>query len=372
MDKPNGESEKGNFGIPRPRKKIKVLVVDDSALMRRIITRILQEDPDIEVIGTAKDGEEAVEKTLALDPDVITLDVHMPRMDGLTALKIIMEKKPKPVVMISSLTREGAEATFEALRLGAVDYITKPSGTVSLDLVDLADEIRAKVKAAASSKVIPGKVLLPIELKAKQGELTDIVVAFGASTGGPKTVVDILSDFKVAPPSAFVVAIHMPPQFTKSFAERLSKYTPINFKEAEDGDELREYMGYVAPGGRNMKVVREGKKLRVRITDEPDTLFKPSCDVLFYSLAESACPRCIAVLLTGIGYDGAKGLLAIKEKGGITIAESEESAIVFGMPRTAIELGAAKYVLPSWRIARTIKTLIKKLKEEEEFSGTVV
>ena len=346
--------------------KIRVLVVDDSALMRRIITRILEEDPEIEVIGTAKDGLDAIEKTESLNPDVITLDIHMPRMDGFSALEEIMKRFPRPVVVISSLTREGAEATFEALKLGAVDYITKPSGTISLDITDIADEIREKVKVAARAKISHGKVLAAPKLRKKWGDITDVVVGIGASTGGPKTVVEILSDLREAPPCAFVIAQHMPAQFTKSFADRLSKYTPIEFKEAEDGEELREYAGYLAPGGRNMTVERKGQKLVVRISDKPDTLFKPSCDLLFFSLAENACPMCVGVLLTGIGYDGAKGLLAIKRNGGITIAESEESAIVFGMPKTAIELGAAQYILPSWRIGKTIKRAVDKLKKEAD------
>ncbi len=345
-------------------KKIKVLVVDDSAFMRKALREILESDPEIEVVETARNGQEALEKIRSAKPDVVTLDINMPVMDGKTALAHIMEENPLPVVIVSSLTKEEAPITMELLDMGAFDYVPKPSGTISLDIHKVADEIVEKVKAAYRARYrIAKRAVSPrgtrSSFQPSRRGLAKYVVAIGISTGGPATLIDILQDCEVDNESAYLVVQHMPPQFTPSLAQRLSEYTPISFYHASHGQAVLGGYGYLAPGGWHMKVTHDKK---LKLFKDDSYIYYPSVDVLFNSVAEIYCPNAIGVLLTGIGRDGAQGLLKMKERGCVTIAESEETAVVYGMPAAAKELGAAQEILPSYRIAGAIKRHLRKLR----------
>ena len=347
-------------------KKIKVLVVDDSAFMRKAIKEILEGDPDIEVVGTARNGKEAIEKLYELKPDVITLDINMPVMDGKEALAVIMERSPLPVVIVSSLTTEEAPITMELLDMGAFDYVAKPSGTISLDIHKVAQDIITKVKEAykARHRIGSKKAVVRssvVSYKPTKRGLAKYVVAIGISTGGPATLIDILQDCEVDDDTAYLVVQHMPPQFTPSLAKRLSEYTPIDFFHASHGQAVLGGHGYLAPGGWHMKVTHDKK---LKLFKDDTYIYYPSADVLFMSVAEVYCPRAIGVLLTGIGRDGAEGLLKMKERGCVTIAESEETAVVYGMPAAAKEIGAAMDILPSYKIASAIKRYMKRLKSK--------
>ena len=345
-------------------KKIKVLVVDDSAFMRKAIREILESDPQIEVVDTARNGLEAVEKTKSLKPDVVTLDINMPVMDGKEALKRIMEECPTPVVVVSSLTQEDAPITMELIDMGAFDYVPKPSGTISLDIHKVADEIIEKVKEAYRSRASilrrgPSARFVRASFKPSGRKLAKYVVAIGISTGGPATLIDILQDCEVDEETAYLVVQHMPPQFTPSLAKRLSEYTPIHFHHAVNGQTVLGGYGYLAPGGWHMKVVPEKK---IKLFKDDSYIYYPSVDVLFRSVAEVYCPNAIGVILTGIGRDGAEGLLRMKECGCVTIAESEETAVVYGMPAAAKEIGAASEILPAYKIADAIRKHLRRLK----------
>lgn len=345
--------------------KIKVLVVDDSAFMRKAIREILESDPDIEVIDVARNGLEAVDKVKSLNPDVITLDINMPIMDGKEALERIMEENPLPVVVVSSLTKEDAPITMELLDMGAFDYVPKPSGTISLDIHKVADEIVAKVKEAYRARFRIAKRRLVRRgsvssfSPAKRG-VAKYVVALGISTGGPATLIDVLKDCEIDEETSYLVVQHMPPQFTPSLAQRLSEYTPIKFFHASEGQSILGGYGYLAPGGWHMKIT---PTKRVKLFKDDSYIYYPSVDVLFDSVAEVFCPNAVGVLLTGIGRDGAQGLLNMKQRGCPTIAESEETAVVYGMPAAAKELGAALEILPSYKIADSIKKFLRRIKK---------
>ncbi|AEF16101.1 response regulator receiver modulated CheB methylesterase [Thermoanaerobacterium xylanolyticum LX-11] len=361
---------------------IRVLVVDDSAFMRRCIKDILENEKDMKVIDTARDGNEAVKKAIDLHPDVITLDINMPVMDGLTALQYIMSLSPCPVVVISSLSTEGALTTFEALELGAVDFVAKPGGTVSLGIKQLAAEIIAKVRAAALSNREQIKSLKKIKnfLKHEEHNLNDEIyenkvnenknlVIIGVSTGGPKTLMEILpylpSDF----PAAVLVVQHMPPGFTKAFAQRLDHSCNLNVKEAENDTVIEHGTIIIAKGGWHLKVEKDKirSKLVTRLTQEPENvLYRPSVNVTMKSVLENLDGKnIIGVLLTGMGDDGADMMVEIRKRGGLTIAESQETAIVYGMPREAIERGGAEIIAPAYKIS---DILIKKVYEHAIFS----
>ncbi len=338
---------------------IRVLVVDDSAFMRKAISSMLEKDPEIKVIDTAKNGEECLEKVKKLDPDVITLDIEMPKMDGLTALKHIMMEHPKPVIMVSSLTTEGAEATFKALELGAMDYIPKKLSRVSLEIVKIEKELIQKVKAVAKKKVRPKlfKKLKKEEEKAKK-DIVEVVkkiekkavkhdiVGIGVSTGGPPTLQYIFSNLPKELPAAILVAQHMPAEFTTSFAKRLNELSPLEVKEAEDSERMKYGHAYIAPGGKHLKIKQKGGWIELVVTENPkDAIYKPSATILLKSIAEEVGRRGLGVILTGMGSDGLEGAKLLKEKGGKILAQNEETCVVYGMPKAVIEAGLADEVV---------------------------
>ncbi len=337
---------------------IKVLVVDDSAFMRKAITAMLQEDPEIKVIGTARDGVEAVQMVQELKPDIVTLDVEMPRMDGITALKEIMQKCPVPVIMVSSLTTEGAKVTLEALELGAVDFIPKNLAELSVNIVKIKGMLIDKIKTIGKRGLVKRKpVIKPAEPKIEVPKVeipkTRItterkvgIVSIGTSTGGPKALQEIIPKLPKDFPVPVVIAQHMPPNFTKPFAERLDQLSQLSVKEAEEGEPIKPGVVYVAPGRGHMRIKRRGIETFVSISeDKEEFIYRPSVDVLMMSVAESYPGRTLGVILTGMGNDGAKGCRKIKETGGRVFAQNEESCVVYGMPRAVVEAGLADKVV---------------------------
>ncbi|OGW26303.1 MAG: hypothetical protein A2X59_06840 [Nitrospirae bacterium GWC2_42_7] len=339
-------------------EKIKVLVVDDSSFVRKALTRIFDADPDIEVAGTAGSGKEAIEKVIALDPDVITLDINMPGMDGIETLRIIMQSHPVPVLMLSQFTKQGAELTLRALELGAVDFVDK-STTGMMDFLDLAREITTKVKSISGSKPVAiGKHAEP--LSSIQGRGLIDVVAIGTSTGGPLALQMILPKFSKEINFGLLVVQHMPKGFTAPLAHRLDTICDIKVREAEDGDIVMPGVSLIAPAGLHMTVKKiqtqdYGLQKRISLSAEPsEELHRPSVDVLFNSVAKSYGKRSIGVILTGMGSDGVKGLGAMKDAGAVTIAQDEATSAIFGMPRVAIENGAVDKALPLTSVAEEI------------------
>ncbi|NCC24566.1 MAG: chemotaxis response regulator protein-glutamate methylesterase [Deltaproteobacteria bacterium] len=332
---------------------IKVVVVDDSAFMRKAISSMLEKDPEITVVDTARDGEDGVEKVRRHDPDVVTMDIEMPRMDGLTALRRIMMEMPRPVLMISSLTTEGAEATLKAMEYGAVDYISKKLSMVSLDIVRIEDELRAKVKAVAKRKIRPTRLkaratTVRMELPSERpaGRQTRDVVAIGVSTGGPPAVQKILNSLPAEFPAPILIAQHMPKAFTGPFAKRLDTTSPLKVKEAETGDALRPGYVYISPGGSHLIMTQRKGRLEAVVTAEPaDALYKPSANVLVSSVASSMGSRALAVILTGMGSDGAEGVKDLKAKGGRALAQSDASCVVYGMPKAIVDANLADEVV---------------------------
>ncbi len=351
--------------------EIKVLIIDDSALVRKLLTEVLSSDPHIRVIGTAPDPIIAVRKIQMLKPDVITLDIEMPKMDGLTFLGKLMKTHPMPVLMFSSLTQQGAEATMKALSLGAIDFITKPKIKLSQTIEELRSELTTKVKAAATAKLkkaiapildVPPKYGIDEVLTARktipalEGEK---VLVIGASTGGTVAIEQILNKLpKDAPPTLIVQ--HMPPLFTRSFANRVNGLTEMEVLEATDKDELRKGVALIAPGGQHMIINKGPKGYYVTVKDGPPVnRHKPSVDVLFRSAANTLGKNAIGVILTGMGDDGARGLKEMKATGAFTIAQDEDTCVVFGMPKVAIEMGGVDRVLPLGSIARFIMNMVK-------------
>jgi len=346
-------------------KPIQVLVVDDSALMRRIITDILRSDPEIIVVGTAKNGQEALEFIPHLQPDVITLDIEMPVMNGLEALPMIWRKYKVPTIMLSSLTQDGAEATIKALELGAFDFVGKPSGSISLDLAKVSQDLIHKVKAAAKKEQVvqstkyfkPFPKPTPAPPKPMRAhKRVEEIIAIGTSTGGPRALQVVLSHLPAELPAAVVIVQHMPAGFTKSLANRLDQICRVRVHEAEDGQVLEEGHVYIAPGDWHMQVVeRTGGDYVIRLHQDPPVGgHRPCVDILFDSVANLTRVRTRAAILTGMGGDGAAGMVKIKSRGGRTIAEAKESCVVFGMPRTAIAKGCVDVVVPLDRIAEEL------------------
>jgi len=331
-------------------RPIKVLIVDDSAFVRKALLRAMSKEPSIEIVGVAANGKEAVRKTVALLPDVITLDMKMPVMDGLDALKSIMEIRPVPVLVLSQFTREGAELTLKALELGAMDFVDKSSAGL-MDFQSLAEEILGKIKAISRSK--PRKIAPCVShsVPYKPSGRID-VVAIAASTGGPPALQTLLQ--KLPPEIDFSILItqHMPKGFTLTLARRLDSICNLRVREAEEGDILEKGTALVAPSGMHMKAEKNRDMARVALGYDPQgTVHRPSADVLFRSVAECWGERAIGVVLTGMGSDGAKGLVRIKQNGGTTIAQDEASSVIYGMPRAAAETGSVDLVLPLSEIA---------------------
>ncbi|WP_313492705.1 chemotaxis response regulator protein-glutamate methylesterase [Stenotrophomonas sp.] len=338
----------------------RVLIVDDSALVRQVLTEILAADPAIEVVGTAADPLLAREKIKRLNPDVLTLDVEMPRMDGLAFLENLMRLHPMPVVMVSSLTERGADTTLQALALGAVDFVAKPKIDVARGLDGYAEEIRSKVKMAARSRVraIGGSQRRPPQRPATSSSLgfrtTDRLIAIGASAGGTEALRVVLETMPADAP-AIVMTQHLPASFSTAFAERLDRHSAMSVREASDGEAILPGHAYLPAGGRHLRVIRDGARWRCRVDDSaPVNLHKPAVDVLFRSVALNAGANAVGVILTGMGEDGARGLLEMKQAGATTLAQDEASSVVWGMPGSAVRLGAADEVLPLDRIAERV------------------
>ena len=337
-------------------KRIKVLVVDDSAVARQLLSNHLARDPAITVVGTAPDPYLAWERIRALAPDVLTLDVDMPRMDGVTFLEKLMHRRPMPVVMVSSLTAAGCATTLRALELGAIDFVTKPTVGLREAFPDLAAELTEKVKIAASASLrrpSPGPTPHARPLASRGLRTTQRLIAIGASTGGTEALREFLTVLPADAPAILVVQ-HMPEQFTRAFANRLDGLCSVRVREAEDGDRALPGHVLIAPGNRHMRLVRDGAMYRVGIAvDPPVNRHRPSVDVLFHSCADLAGPNAVGIIMTGMGDDGARGLLAMRHAGAITLAQDEASCVVFGMPKAAIHLGAADHVVPLGRLAET-------------------
>lgn len=347
----------------------RVLIVDDSAVVRQILSEILASDPGIEVVGTAADPLLAREKIKRLAPDVITLDVEMPRMDGLAFLENLMRLHPLPVVMISSLTERGADTTLQALALGAVDFVSKPKLDVTRGLQGYADEIIEKVKTAARSRVralvrapvapkvtlaSPGAATAP---RPSQFRTTDRLIAIGASAGGTEALRVVLEGLPADAP-AVVMTQHLPATFSTAFAERLDRHSAMAVREASDGEAVLPGHAYLPPGGKHLRVIRDGARWRCRIDDGPPVnRHKPAVDVLFQSVAQSAGANAIGVILTGMGDDGARGLLQLRQAGAPTLVQDEATSVVWGMPGAAFKLGAAEEQLPLEKIAERLLAL---------------
>ncbi|KRG67324.1 chemotaxis protein [Stenotrophomonas terrae] len=343
----------------------RVLIVDDSAVVRQVLTEILSADPAIEVVGTAADPLLAREKIKRLNPDVLTLDVEMPRMDGLAFLENLMRLHPLPVVMVSSLTERGADTTLQALALGAVDFVSKPKLDVARGLDAYAEEIRSKVKMAARSRVraISPALRRPPQQAASPAHIgfrtTDRLIAIGASAGGTEALRVVLEAMPADAP-AIVMTQHLPASFSTAFAERLDRHSAMSVREASDGEAILPGHAYLPAGGRHLRVIRDGARWRCRVDDGvPVNLHKPAVDVLFRSVAASAGANAIGAILTGMGEDGARGLLEMKQAGAATLAQDEASSVVWGMPGSAVRLGAADEVLALDRIAERLLSLAR-------------
>jgi two-component system chemotaxis response regulator CheB len=359
---------------------IRVLVIDDSAFMRRSLTLLLESDPDIKVIGTARDGQDGIDKIRQLKPDIVTLDIEMPRMDGLTALEIIMKENPLPVLMVSSMTTEGADATIRGMELGAVDFIPKQLSYVSLDIVRIKDDLLAKVHAIYRSRCLRSRftrlrtsqpfVELPPAPSAVIPKLWDgtspgidfAMVAIGVSTGGPFALHAIMPKIPKTFPKGIVIVQHMPPKFTKSLADRLNNLSEITVKEAEEGDVVQQGIALVAPGGLHITFQKnEKERVVTHLSDEPtNTLHRPSVDVMMSSAAAVFGPAVLAIIMTGMGKDGLEGLKMIKRKNGYVIAQNEETCVVYGMPRAAVDAGLSDVVAPLEQIPEILTTIVNR------------
>jgi len=341
-----------------PARRVRVLVVDDSALVREIMTEILSRDPAIEVVGAAPDPFLAWDRIQRLNPDVVTLDVEMPRMDGLTFLEKLMRARPTPVVMVSSLTERGCDTTLRALELGAIDFVTKPRIDVARGAIEMAAEIVAKVKAAGGAKLHGKPAPRPAEPAAAPPRPASFkgtykILAIGASTGGTEALRELLC---ALPPDApgIVIVQHMPERFTRAFAERLDGLASIRVSEAQDGGRVLPGHALIAPGNFHMELARSGADYRVRVfSADPVNRHRPSVDVLFHSCARAAAQNAVGVILTGMGDDGARGLLAMRAAGAHTVAQDEATCVVFGMPKEAIACGAVEFIEPLPRVAQT-------------------
>lgn len=338
---------------------IRVLIVDDSALIRSLLSEILSADAAFEVVGTAQDPYVAREKIRQLKPDVLTLDVEMPRMDGLTFLENLMRLHPLPVLMVSTLTEQGAEVTLQALELGAVDFVTKPRLDIAAGLHEYAEELRDKLKAVAKSRPRGRTGSAPVAVAQSASprrslRTTDRLIAIGASTGGTEAIKAVLERMPPDAP-AIVITQHIPAMFSAPFAARMDRSSAMAVCEAQDGQLIVAGHAYIAPGNRHLTVERSGARYYCRLNDAPpENRHRPSVDVLFRSAAESAGANVVGAILTGMGDDGARGLLALRNAGAHTLAQDEASSVVWGMPGSAVKLGAVERVLPLERVAEQL------------------
>ncbi|MGM0507849.1 MAG: protein-glutamate methylesterase/protein-glutamine glutaminase [Fusobacteriota bacterium] len=352
---------------------IKVLVVDDSIFMRNLISDMLNEEKDIEVVGTARNGKDAIQKNKKLNPDVITLDIEMPIMNGLEAVKKIMDTNPTKVIMLSSLAAEGAKETIEALDKGAYDFVQKPSGQISLDIKKVKKELVEKVRESVKvnlkqlekkpkKRKINLHKFLKRKSKASQKVIRDAkqIVAIGISTGGPNALQTIIPEIPADIGVGILIVQHMPPKFTKSLADRLEVLSEINVKEAEDNDEIIGGTAYIAPGDYHMEVVKKGARRYIRLNqNEPENGHRPSADVLFRSVSKIYGENAVGVIMTGMGGDGSKWLKKLKDTGAKTIGQSKETCVIYGMPKVAFRLGAVDYEVDLERIPKKIIELLK-------------
>ncbi len=340
---------------------VKVLVVDDSAFMRQVISGMLETDPEVCVVGIARDGEDALNKLERFDPDVVTLDLEMPKMDGLAFLARLMSIRLVPVVVVSSWATVGAEQTVRALELGAVDFVTKPVAVPSEAMWDIREELLAKVKTAAAANIagsagFASPAALPAEVRGRASNAAICCIA--ASTGGPRALQSIVTRLPADFPLGVLLVQHMPPGFTRVFAAHLAEISALPVKEAQNGQSLGPGQVLVAPAGLQTTVVGSAEHPKVQVGSTPRSVFRPSADISFDSIAETCGERALGVILTGMGQDGARGLLAMHNCGARTVAESAETCVVFGMPRAAAELGAADLVLPLWQIPDALLALV--------------
>lgn len=358
----------------KPAAPIRIVVVDDSAFMRKALTMMLESDPGVKVVGSARNGEEGIAKVRQLKPDLVTMDVEMPQMDGLTALRRIMSSDPVPVMMVSSITTDGARATLDALELGAVDFIPKQMSYVSLDIVKIKDELLAKIKNIVSRKHIlmarfrtrrsfrdamEGRLVQAVSKPTyapppKRHKKIDII-ALGSSTGGPPALQTVISALPRNLPVGMIIAQHMPPTFTKSLAERLDSLSQVTVREAVDGDPIEAGTVLISPGGKHLTVKRYGGRARAVVSDQPaDTLYKPCVDVMLKSVAEAYGANIMSIILTGMGSNGLDGARQVKSGGGIVIAQDEASCVVYGMPRAVTEAQLTDHIAPIDGIAAEI------------------
>ena len=351
-----------------------MLIVDDSALIRQMLTEMINQDPQLEVVGVAQDPYIAREKIKHLNPDVLTLDVEMPRMDGITFLRNVMRLRPMPVVMVSTLTEAGADVTLEALELGAVDFVTKPKLDIAGKLQEYADELIEKIKIAATARVrtradqlvnrAPDPKLSADAVLQKNSaqhvttlRTTDKIIAIGASTGGTEAIREVLEHMPADSPG-IVITQHIPPKFSTSFAQRMNNISAMTVYEAADGMQIVPGHAYIAPGDQHLIVERSGARYYCRLNDGPPVnRHRPSVDVLFRSVAQSVGPNAIGVILTGMGDDGARGLLEMKQAGAPTVGQDEASSVVWGMPGEAVKLGSVDTQLALGKIAGKLITL---------------
>jgi len=338
------------------QRKIRVLIVDDSAIVRKILTDALASEPDLEVVGTAPDPYVARDKILALNPDVLTLDIEMPRMDGLTFLRKLMLTRPLPTIMISSLCQSSCRAAVQALEYGAVEVLAKPDGPYSVG--ELRNTLASKIRAAAGARLKRSNRADEPPRPRLANNLTHLppeaVIAIGASTGGTEAIASILKVLPADTPPLLIVQ-HIPAQFSRAFALRLNEMCAFEVKEAADGDELRQGRALIAPGDYHMLLRKSGGRYVAQVSAGERLCYqRPSVDMLFFSVAEAAGPNAIGVLLTGMGTDGANGLLKMREAGARTVAQDEATCVVFGMPRAAIALGAAEEVHPLYAMPQAI------------------
>lgn len=361
------------------RDHIKVIVIDDSAFMRKSLSMLLESDPEIEVVATARDGREGIDKILQFKPDLVTLDIEMPRMDGITALKIIMSQTPLPVLIVSSLTSEGSKTTLDALSFGAVDFILKNLCNGSLNIITIKNEIISKVKRICKSRYVYSKFNKCKNRQFKKNILSDekalelhsaikhqsesfAAVIIGVSTGGPYALLQIIPFLPSNFPLGIVIVQHMPPHFTKSLAERLNKMSSIEVKEAENGDKICPGTVLVAPGGNQLTFGSSGDSIYTQISTEPASLlYKPSVDLTMSSAVKVFDAPLLGVIMTGMGRDGVDGLKLIKEKRGVVIAQNEETCVVYGMPKEAINEGVADVIVPLDEISSTLLQLTNKI-----------